>query len=134
MESRTPTVLYVDDDADDREFLSEAICELNPGAHVVLAENGMEALDYLTALSNKHKDLPCLVVLDINMPVLDGRQTFEKIKSNPDFTNLSIIVFTSSENPEDKAMFQKQGVEMITKPNNLSRFSKIASHMLTLCA
>jgi CheY-like chemotaxis protein len=134
MESRVPTVLYVDDDADDREFLSEAINEVNPAAHVIQAENGMEALDYLTALRNNPRDLPCLVVLDINMPVLDGRQTFQKIKSDPALSNLSIIVFTSSENPEDKAMFQSQGVEMITKPSSVSLFSNIAMRMLSHCA
>jgi len=94
----------------------------------------MEALDYLTALRNNPRDLPCLVVLDINMPVLDGRQTFQKIKSDPALSNLSIIVFTSSENPEDKAMFQSQGVEMITKPSSVSLFSNIAMRMLSHCA
>ncbi|HWJ89949.1 MAG TPA: response regulator [Flavisolibacter sp.] len=128
------TVLYVDDDADDREFLAEAINELNPATQVVCAENGMEALDYLNGLRSHPEDLPCLVVLDINMPVLDGRQTFQKIKDDPTFDRVSIIVFTSSENPQDKAMFQKLGVEMITKPNNVSYFSRIASHMLSHCA
>jgi CheY-like chemotaxis protein len=127
------TILYVDDDADDREFLSEAIHEVNPDIDVILAENGLEALDYLNAGKRGSIELPSLVVLDLNMPLLDGKQTFERIKSDPRLLNLPVVIFTSSENPNDKMLFGELGIELITKPNNLLFMTQIASHMLKRC-
>jgi len=66
-------VLCVDDDPDDRELIRNAIFKVDPSYTVVYATNGKEALQYLSLQDGK--DLPCLVILDINMPVMDGKQT-----------------------------------------------------------
>ncbi|MBC7949092.1 MAG: response regulator [Chitinophagaceae bacterium] len=127
------TILYVDDDEDDRELLSEAINEINPAVNVVFAVNGIEAMDYLNNTEQTNGKFPCLVVLDINMPYLDGRQTFLRIKKDPKFQKLPVIIFTSSKNPNDRALFQDQGVELITKPNDIHYLTSIANHMLSHC-
>jgi CheY-like chemotaxis protein len=134
MKQNCPTVVYVDDDPDDREFLYEAIREVDPSVKVVLIENGAKALDYLNALKNRNTDMPSLVILDINMPYLDGKETFERIKSDPGLNSVPIVIFTSSESPYDKALFREKGAELITKPDNLSYMMKIASYMLSQCA
>ncbi|MDQ3682761.1 MAG: response regulator, partial [Bacteroidota bacterium] len=59
-------VLCVDDDADDREMVSNTIFEIDPSFKVVHAENGIEAIEYLSK-AKVADDLPCLVILDINM-------------------------------------------------------------------
>ena len=78
MSDNCKTILYVDDDADDREFLSIALKQASPQTQVVLAEHGVAALNYLNETSVRQAKLPCLIILDLNMPVLDGRQTFER--------------------------------------------------------
>src|ERR1700709_1687352 len=108
-------ILYVDDDEDDRELFAEMMKEQNTGINLVFAENGLKAIDYLQSVQQPEKELPCLIVLDLNMPYLDGKKTFEKIKNNPAFENIPVIIFTSSQNPHDKTFFKNAGIELITK-------------------
>ncbi len=133
MKQNPKVVLYIDDDEDDREFLLEAFKEVNPEVEVVLVENGVKALDYLNTAKSNQTTLPNLIILDLNMPYLDGFQTFQRIKQEPELQSVPIVVFTSSENPKDKAMFKKLGVELITKPDNIIYMNQIASHMLSSC-
>lgn len=127
------TILCVDDDPDDRHFLCDAICELNPTMQVVEAHNGLEALDYLDK-AKEQKDLPCLIVLDINMPLMDGKQTLIKIKIDPQLKEVPVIMFSTSSNPLDKELFKRLGVEMITKPSDISHLTQVVSHLLGHCA
>ena len=127
------SILYVDDDPDDREMLSTVIYDIDPNINMVYAENGLEALNYLFKLKNLKNNLPCLIILDINMPYLDGRETFTKIKNDPALEKVSIVVFTSSENPNDVAFFKGLGAEFYTKPDNSLTLSRIANEMIGYC-
>jgi CheY-like chemotaxis protein len=129
MEITNRTILYVDDDEDDRDFFSKAVRDVNPQVKIVFAENGMEALKYLDACSS----LPCLMVLDINMPVLDGKETFQRVKKDSRLQNLPVVIFTSSQKPADKQLFNSMGVEFITKPANFAYMNSIASRMVRFC-
>lgn len=124
-------ILFVEDDADDREMILYAVNEINPLVHTVFAENGLQAVEYLEQAKNT--SLPCLVVLDLNLPLLDGKETYRKIKHELKLESLPVIVFSSSQNPNDKNLFASWGVEFITKPDNPSYLNKIVSHMLNVC-
>lgn len=126
-------ILYVDDDEDDREFLKDAIKKTDPEVEVALANNGLEALDYLSARNDSKAQLPCLIVLDINMPFLNGKETFEKIKEDQRLQQVPVIVFSSSEKPADKQMFNALGVEFFTKPTSISYMNQIVHHMIDVC-
>jgi CheY-like chemotaxis protein len=126
------TILIVEDDEDDREILSEVVRGVNDSASIAFAENGLLALDYLTQ-TKESEELPCLIVLDLNMPYLDGRQTCRRIKNELKLDDIPIIVFTSSHNPNDKVLFESQGVEFITKPEDFSSLQAIVKHMLDVC-
>jgi len=119
--------MFVDDDQDDVEIFSDALRNLDPGVEITVAENGLKALDLL---NNK---LPGLIVLDLNMPFLDGKQTFEKIKANPKFGDVPIIIFTSSVNPADRMMFDTLGISFITKPDTVAGIDTVVGVMLDHC-
>lgn len=127
------TILCVDDDPEDRCFLCDAISEVNPSLQVVEAHNGMEALAYLDKAKHQ-KDLPCLIVLDINMPLMDGKQTLIKIKVDPQLKEVPVIMFSTCSNHMDKELFNRLGVELITKPSNISHLTQVVSHLLGHCA
>ncbi len=127
------TILYVDDDEDDRHLFSEAIKHADPDITLVFAENGLKAINYLDAVKQPGEKLPCLIVLDLNMPFLDGKKTFEKIKTNPKLENIPVVIFSSSQNPNDKNFFHEAGVELISKPYDFSFMHGIAQHMLDCC-
>jgi two-component system response regulator len=124
------TILYVDDDEDDRELFSEAIKNVYPGINLVFAENGLKAISYLDTVKQPGENMPGLIVLDLNMPYLDGRKTFEKIKTKPGLEKIPVVIFTSSQNPNDKNFFQEAGVELISKPYDFSFMHDIAQRML----
>lgn len=123
------TILYVDDDQDDVELLTDAFRDIDPKIKLDIAKNGLEALTYLQS----RQKLPCLIVLDLNMPYLDGKQTFYKIKADSELQHIPVIVFTSSSNPSDKATFKNLGIDFITKPHNFSAISEAAVRMLSSC-
>lgn len=123
------TILYVDDDEDDVELLTDAIRGIDPKVTIAIAKNGAEALTYLQSVQK----LPCLIVLDLNMPYLNGKQTFDKIKADSSLQHIPVIVFSSSANPSDKATFNSLGIDFITKPHNFSAISEAAIRMLNNC-
>jgi len=133
MEAKKKIILYVDDDPDDREFLIDAIQKANPEVSVIEAENGLKALEYLYHQKQKSDRLPCLIVLDLNMPFLGGKETFELIKEDKELGAVPVIVFSSSEKPQDKDLFHNRGVAFFTKPTNITYFNSIANYMVSVC-
>ena len=129
----TRTILYVDDDADDRDIFSQAVKGIRPDVNVVFAENGMQALDYLHDALNADARLPCLMVLDINMPVLDGKETYQRVKKDERLQKLPVIVFTSSQRPADKQLFNSMGIELIVKPSSMDYMNNIANRFVGFC-
>ncbi|HEX2532946.1 MAG TPA: response regulator [Chitinophagaceae bacterium] len=133
MQPEVKTIVYVEDDADDREFLSDALRVAHPDVEIVTANNGLEAIKYLKLARNGQAPLPSLIILDINMPYLNGMETFQQIRTDALLQAIPLVVFTSSESPNDKAWFQRQGIELLTKPDNLKHLSKLADYMLSRC-
>ena len=134
MSSNIKFILYVDDDSDDREFLSDAFKEVNQGIKLVMAEHGLKALDYLYALKEGNAELPSLIILDINMPYLNGMETFDKLKTDVSLQHIPVVIFTSSLHPKDKLLFNNLGVEFINKPNSIAEMRRIANQMILECA
>ena len=128
----TRSILYIDDDHDDIEIISAAIKQADPFATVRISENGIAALEYLFAAKGNKEKLPDLIILDINMPYLDGAATFDKIKEDPILKEIPLVIFTSSENPNDVVYFRSKGVELIHKPHNISNIQTIISQMIAL--
>jgi CheY-like chemotaxis protein len=125
-------VLCVDDDPDDRELIRNAIFKVDPSFSVACATNGKEALQYLTRA--KENELPCLIILDMNMPVMDGKQTLVEIKKDKKLSQVPIVVFTTSSHPADLNFCRQHGVELVTKPANFKQITREAERLLQHCA
>jgi CheY-like chemotaxis protein len=125
-------VLCVDDDPDDRELIRNAIFKVDPSYTVAYATNGKEAVQYLTGALES--ELPCLIIMDINMPVMDGKQAVIEIKKNKKLSGVPIVVFTTSSHPADLKFCQKYGVELVTKPANFLQITSEAERLLQHCA
>lgn len=125
-------VLCVDDDPDDRELIRNAIFKVDSSYTVTYATNGKEALQYLMRAAET--ELPCLVILDINMPVMDGKQTLVEIKKNRKLKELPIVMFTTSSHPGDLSFCKLHGAEFVTKPANFNQITREAEKLLLHCA
>lgn len=126
------TILCVDDDADDLLLLNEILKEYNEDFTVKEAHNGRQAIDILQRLKNI-EELPCLIILDINMPVLNGKETLTYIKEDDCLQSIPVVVFTTSGSGADKLFCNRHGVEMITKPPNYKSFKTVVHKLLRFC-
>jgi two-component system response regulator MprA len=93
-------ILIVDDDADIREAVADALGYA--GHEVELAGNGREALDWLEAVPVGAR-LPDLILLDLMMPVMDGRAFIRELKQRHRLAGIRILVFTANDDAEDVA-------------------------------
>jgi CheY-like chemotaxis protein len=129
----TSVILCVDDDEDDLFFIKEIISSHGHSLKIKEAKNGFAALNYLQE-GLKNNELPCLIIMDLNMPRMDGKQTIDKIKEIEQLNKVPIVVFTTSSNPADQIFFENHGIRFITKPFDYKVFSKEIINLLAYCA
>lgn len=121
----------MDDDPDDLLLIREILDSLNVTFQIQEAHNGKEALEILEA-SEKENTVPCLIVLDINMPVLDGKQTLAILKNSGKWQHIPVVIFTTSSSQLDKMYFERYRVEMITKPPSYEKLEAAVKRLLQL--
>lgn len=129
---RNKVILCIDDDGDDRYLIRQSLSTHLPNLQILEAGNGREALGLLKA-SKVSQELPCMILLDINMPILDGKQTLEKIREDSDLEEVPVVVLTTSANPADRAFFSSRGVNMITKPFDYRMLVPLLTPFLHFC-
>jgi CheY-like chemotaxis protein len=126
---RENLILIAEDDIDDRYFITRAFqeCMLPEKIHIVAT--GQEVLEYLNN-TTANSELPVLIVLDLNMPVLDGMSTLAKLKSTDRFKNIPVVILSTSRNPQEKEKCLELGaVDHLEKGNNYSDTKLIAQHL-----
>ena len=98
-----PSVLLVDDDAHDRELALAALQRVAPGAEIIVARDGEEALTRLAAspVPDNHHGCPDLVLLDYKMPKVSGADVLRRLRAEPAACRAPIIVFSSSDSERD---------------------------------
>ena len=126
-------VLYADDDPDDIQLVSESFDQYAQNVEIVTVNDGIGVLTYLDQLS-PFSPSPCLVILDINMPLLTGKDVLIRIRDNEKFRDVPIILFTTSSLPSDLAFAKKYQAGLITKPLNASQMAKITNEFIEHCA
>jgi len=117
--ARSITIVIADDDADDRYLAKEALEESRLANVLHFVEDGEELLDYLHH-RGKYAELnghPGLILLDLNMPRMDGREALREIKSDKRLRQIPIVILTTSKSEEDIIRSYRLGVNsFITKP------------------
>jgi CheY-like chemotaxis protein len=124
-------ILWADDDPDDLMLMRQVLQESEQDFDIIEVPNGREALNYLDKASDK--SLPCLIILDMNMPVLNGRETLAIIKSEKEYKNIPTVVFTTSSSELDKMFCKRYNVEMITKPPSFKNLNAAVHRLLSFC-
>ena len=123
------TILIAEDDPDDRVFIKEGFEASRVINELRFVEDGMELMDYLLHLgeygNGKEAPRPGLILLDLNMPRMDGREALKEIKSNPYLRGIPVIVLTSSSAEEDILRSHNEGASAyITKPVTFEKISR----------
>lgn len=122
----TYRIAIVDDDADDREVIRDAFVISKKEPEYVVLENGDKLLEYLE--TNTPRNLPSLILLDLNMPGKDGREALRIIKSDKRFRHIPVIVFTTSSSPRDMEMAYDLGANcFISKPDTFNKLVEMTN-------
>jgi CheY-like chemotaxis protein len=120
-------VLLVEDDPGDVMMTREAFHDykLNNELHVV--SDGAEAMAFLRQEGEyAGRPRPDLVLLDLNLPRMDGRQVLEAIKSDPELASIPVVVLTTSENEDDVLRsYSLHANAYVTKPVDFQRFIEV---------
>lgn len=125
--------IYADDDSDDRQTIADLTFKTEPDLDVVVVENGKEVINYLQGLHNEDI-FPCFILLDLNMPVMNGLETLQFLKSTPAFKNIPAMVFSTSSNPKHVELAKNLGAEsFITKPFSERDLERVTQQFADLC-
>lgn len=118
------TIVLTDDDEDDRDFFRDALRDLKIDCHLHLLGNGVELINHLNNAAN---EMPDIVFLDLNMPVMSGLKSLEEIRKDERFKKIPIIViYSTSSHYQDKEKSLHYGANAyITKPNDFSDLKKL---------
>ena len=122
-----PAILVVDDSEDDILLLRRAFEHEGVKNDVHICKSGTEALDYLSHVSA----LPRLMLLDINMPAMNGFEVLRRVKDHPQWRQIITVIFTTSMRPEDKTQADAIGADsFLTKPMDSDDLRMVVRHFL----
>jgi CheY-like chemotaxis protein len=124
-----PLFFLVDDDPDDLMLLKDAIHSIDNTIRFAEAKDGRSALQYLTHITDPAQ-VPSLIILDINMPVVNGRDLLATIKVENSLKHIPVIVLTTSSYPGDIAFCRQFDVELITKPFGMKELLEISGKLI----
>jgi two-component system response regulator len=112
-------ILIADDDAEDRFFYQKAFEENNIGYTILYFQNGLELLEYLQDILAEKAHPPSLILLDINMPKMNGKEVLKTIKANESLGLIPVVIVSTSSAQEDMSECNALGAnEYRLKPGN----------------
>lgn len=124
-------ILLVEDNPDDEALAIRAFKKSNMSNEIVVARDGEQALNYLFDKQRLDaKELPSVVLLDLNLPKIDGLEVLRQIRSNPSTKRLPVVILTSSKHEEDLIEGYNLGANSyVRKPVDFNEFVTAVSQL-----
>lgn len=126
-----PRSIYLaDDDSDDRDFFTDAIREIHPGVVLKVAQDGVELIDNLLALSGA--ELPDFIFLDINMPRKSGLECLEEIRNHKGgLKKVNVVMLSTSSDPQNIQRARQMGAAFYAvKPGSFEKLKSLLGDIL----
>lgn len=103
-------IVVADDDLDDQQIIKDGLYDCQVTVEINSVYNGLQLMDYLLGREayRNISELPDLILLDLNMPLMDGFDVLKEIKSNPRLATIPVYVITTSRSPDQR----KKALEM----------------------
>lgn len=133
---RNGLILVVDDNADHAELATMTLSQHRLVRRIACVGDGVEAHEYLFrcgAYENRpENDLPSLVLLDLKLPRMNGFELLQKVRAEPAFVNLPVVIVTSSDEEDDVAKAMRCGANsFVRKPINYAAFANYLNLIAT---
>lgn len=122
-------IIFADDDADDLELITGFFKQFNRNINVLEFKDGREVLKFLDDFALT----PLLVVLDINMPRLNGRETLAAIRKNPKYQFIPVVIYTTSSNSSDEEFCRSLGASWVNKSSTIEGVKQVAKVLAEFC-
>lgn len=119
------SILYVDDDIEDIEIFQDAVNSVDPTIQYMSAQSGKELFEIL----NKLTVLPDHIILDINMPGMDGRLCLQEIRKQEKYNSINVIVYSTNSFPKDIEHIRSFGATFIRKANSFNDLCEIVRRL-----
>lgn len=132
--SSVPTkyILLGEDDIDDEEIIEEIFFAIDPSLQVQFIDNGQKLISYLEEVTDNL--LPCLIILDFNMPGLNGAEILKNLNHNQRVQHVPKIIWSTSNAPAYKKMCLELGArDYLVKPSRIKDLEQMIRHMLSYC-
>ncbi|OJW82991.1 MAG: hypothetical protein BGO69_03690 [Bacteroidetes bacterium 46-16] len=126
-------VLYADDDPDDLHLVEHAFSDYAQTVELKTFMDGEALLRYI----NEYKDaepFPCLIIIDINMPRINGKEVLKKLRETAGYEDAPVVLFSTSTLPADMAFAKSYGAGFMTKPLHYSQIYQLVDKMIDHCA
>jgi CheY-like chemotaxis protein len=126
-------VLYADDDPEDIELVSEAFYAYSQNVELMTFRDGIELLNFIETIDPFHA-APCLFILDINMPRLNGKETLRRLRRIESFAEVPAVLFSTSSLPADAAFAKNFNAGFVTKPLHTKQVHMIIDEIVEHCS
>lgn len=127
MNDESPLLVYVEDEENDVVLLHRALGKAGVAARLVVIDNGAEAIAYL---ERETKAPLSLLLLDLNLPRRSGLEVLAWIRAQPRWRELRVVIFTSSNDPGDRARADALGIaDYIVKPTSIAAYLDVARRL-----
>lgn len=128
------SILLVDDDTEDYLIMKQAFSDLGFDDILLYVDSGQKALDLLERNHRQGGSLPDIVVLDINMPIMNGPAVLRSMRLDSRFSAIPVVIYSTSIHPLDEKQCVELGAEYcITKPGSLDEIIRVGETLLSLC-
>jgi CheY-like chemotaxis protein len=125
-------IIYVDDDPDDLILVEQSFRQYSNNVEVITFMDGTHAFNYLKSLP-EFDPVPCLIILDINMPGLNGKGILIKLRDLSRFKSVPIVLFSTSSLPSDKEFAILHSAGFVTKPLDINQMEAITDQFIDQC-
>ncbi len=126
-------IIFADDDADDLELITGFFKHYNNSTEVRECRDGKEVMQLLDGL-NHDEPTPLLVVIDINMPRMNGKETLMAMRHNPRYKNIPVVIYTTTINESDENYYSQLGASCFSKPASMEGVRQTARILADFCA
>ena len=128
---QAPLFLHVDDDEDDLVVFKEALANTDPGIELQQVQGINDPREFIELVKQK---VPCLIIMDLNMPGIGGKELLPLLKNDPATHKIPVVAFTTSALPSDRDYCACFGVTCLTKPLYFEQMVASIKKMLHYCS
>ena len=123
-------IVVVEDNAGDVDLLRKALADQQIAYHLLVLEDGRKALSFFEGIINEGRELPSFIILDLNLPAVDGLTILERIRGVPRLKSIPVVILTSSTLPDERKRATAAGVEAYwSKPHSLDELEALGQSL-----